>query len=329
MCSPGIVGIVGGNNRVIARPSRRAHSEAPFILRSLPTLKENHKYIGVGALVCASAMRVTATSMNWPSIQAIGRKRHQSSLASLLSLKLTFLRMAQEGANQDGNDATGCGQRAAMRRTVLFRLALPLGQLLLCAVLIVIVCGPRSLMPVSSTGTIYVKAENGVTERVSDGPARPAETPKPPDRRTWTAGRVLASIWLLNAPGSILTMKLAAYGSTHHGFMARVFDGFASSQLSGSLVALPFWWIAGRGADALLAMRRNVVAPRIHLPETAIAFLLLAGGVLFCILEVVAFFSDRAAPMILAAMALWTFLGGITVRARYKQRRIMQAAVSR
>lgn len=237
--------------------------------------------------------------------------------------------MAPEEVNQGRNDSTGGEQEAATRRPFLFSLVLPLGQLLLCAVLIMIVCGPGSLMPVSSTGTIYVEAKNSVTEHASDGPVRPSETPTPPNRRIWTAGHVLASIWLLNVPGSMVSMKLAAYGSTHQGFMARVLDGFASSQLSGSLVALPFWWIAGRGADALLAMRRNVIAPRIHLPETAIAFLLLAGGVLFCILEVVAFFSDRAAPMILAAMALWTFLGGITVRARYKQRRIMQAAVSR
>ena len=62
--------------------------------------------------------------------------------------------MAREDVNQDRSDATGGGQGAATRRPFRFIVVLPLGQLLLCAVLIVIVCGPGSLMPVSSTGTM-------------------------------------------------------------------------------------------------------------------------------------------------------------------------------
>lgn len=50
---------------------------------------------------------------------------------------------------------------------------LPLGQLLLCAALLVIFCGPESLAPVrTGTGTIYVETQSTVTHRSADGPQR-------------------------------------------------------------------------------------------------------------------------------------------------------------
>jgi hypothetical protein len=55
-------------------------------------------------------------------------------------------------------------QPTATRRHSPVRVVLPLGQLVLCAVLLVMACGPESLMPVSTgAGTIYVGAKGVFT----------------------------------------------------------------------------------------------------------------------------------------------------------------------
>jgi len=194
-------------------------------------------------------------------------------------------------------------QATATRRHFPLRLLLPLGQLLLCAVLLVMACGPESLMPVrTGTGTIYVETQSAFTDRSADGPATHAHVQQQPNGHVTATGRVLVSVWLLNLPGSILKMKLAAYGSTHQGFVARSVDAFAGSWLSGAVLALPLWWIVGRGADALVAIKRKAMKPRIRFPEAAISFLLLMAGALFTVIGIY-FTLSGARP--------WALNGGI------------------
>jgi hypothetical protein len=169
--------------------------------------------------------------------------------------------------------------------------ALPLGQLLLCAVLIVIFCGPESLAPVrTGTGTIYVETQATFTGRSGDGAATHIHAQQPSNGHVTATGRVLVSVWLLNLPGTILKIKLAAYGSTHQGFVARAVYAFTGSWLSGAVLALPLWWIVGRGADALIAMKRKAMKPRIRFPEASISFLLLMAGALFTVMGFISLF---------------------------------------
>jgi hypothetical protein len=217
-------------------------------------------------------------------------------------------------------------QPAATRRHFPLSLVLPLGQLLLCAVLIVIFCGPESLMSVKTTtgtGTIYVETQSTVTDRSGDGPATHVHihAQQPPNGHVTATGRVLVSVWLLNLPGSILKMKLAAYGSTHQGFVARAVDAFTGSWLSGAVLALPLWWIVGRGADALLALKRKAIHPRIRFAEAAISFLLLMAGALFTVIGIYAALSSSGSWALVVATLLWSFLGGLSVRAWQMQRR--------
>jgi len=210
------------------------------------------------------------------------------------------------------------------RRRFPLRLVLPLGQLVVCAVLLVIFCGPGSLMPVIRRGTIYVEAQATFTDRSDDVAATHAA--QPPDRHITTTGRVLASVWLLNVPGDILQLKLAAYGSTNSGWLARAVDAFTCSRLSGALLALPLWWIVGRGADALLALKRKAIHPRIRFAEAAISFLLLMGGALFSVIGIYMGLAGTGSWAMVAALLLWAFLGGVGVRARQMQRRYWLAA---
>ena len=136
-----------------------------------------------------------------------------------------------------------------------------------------------------------------------------------------STGRVLASVWLLNVPGDILQLKLAAYGSSHQGFVARAVDAFTCSSLSSALLALPLWWIVGRGADALIALKRKAIHPRIRFAEAAISFLLLMAGALFSVIGIYFALSGRGSWMLVAASLMWAALGGLGVRAWQMQRR--------
>ena len=218
-------------------------------------------------------------------------------------------------------------QPTATHRRFPLRLVLPLGQLVLCAVLLVIFCGPRSLMPVIRRGTIYVETQATFTDRSDDRPAIHAQ--QPPDRHITTTGRVLASVWLLNLPGGILEIKLAAYGGTHQGFVARAVDAFTCSRLSSAVLALPLWWIAGRAADALLALKRKAIHPRIRFAEAAVSFLLLMGGALFTVMGIYFALSGKGSWALVAATLLWAVLGGLGVRAWQMQRRNRLAANQR
>jgi hypothetical protein len=86
-----------------------------------------------------------------------------------------------------------------------------------------------------------------------------------------------------------------------------------------------FWWIAGRGADALIAARQNRLTPRIRWPEAIVGFLLLATGGMFVFGFV--FFSGPArhdlTMQVIGTMALlWAFLGGLSVAAKIVQWRL-------
>ena len=96
---------------------------------------------------------------------------------------------------------------------------------------------------------------------------------------------------------------------------------FTCSSLSGAALALPLWWIVGRGADALIALRRKAIHPRIGFAEAAISFLLLMAAALFTVMGIYFAVSGRESWMLVAALLLWAFLGGLGVRAWQMQRR--------
>jgi hypothetical protein len=121
-------------------------------------------------------------------------------------------------------------------------------------------------------------------------------------------------------------MKLAAYARTHNGWLARAVDSFTRSLLSGSVLALPLWWIVGRGADALIAMKRKAIHPRLRFPEAAISFLLLMAGALFTVSGIYFALSGSGSWALAAASLLWASLGGLGVRAWNGQRQNRLAA---
>jgi hypothetical protein len=90
-----------------------------------------------------------------------------------------------------------------------------------------------------------------------------------------------------------------------------------------------FWWLAGRGVDALVTARRKAITPRIGWTETVLGFVLGAGG----LVGVIAFLFtagpdlyDRQLQLLMSAAGMWGLLGSLTVAARILQWRIRKAA---
>ena len=100
--------------------------------------------------------------------------------------------------------------------------------------------------------------------------------------------------------------------------------------ISWPLFGIIFWWIAGRGIDALLASRRDVLSPAITWMEVFVALLMIASGVFVWGL----FFSGDHSGFVfpwsvsIPASTLWILLGGTTISARAVQWRIRRRSAT-
>jgi hypothetical protein len=101
--------------------------------------------------------------------------------------------------------------------------------------------------------------------------------------------------------------------------------------LSWPLAGVFFWWLAGRGVDALRAVWKSVVAPRITMAETISAGLLFAIGVATLVGILTSTPDDRRDIDFLALIAgglLWGVLAALTIAARVLQwRRVKRITV--
>jgi hypothetical protein len=96
--------------------------------------------------------------------------------------------------------------------------------------------------------------------------------------------------------------------------------------LTGPLLGILFWWVAGRGIEALLAARRGFVRPEISWVETGI------GGALFLFCTIAAIGlplfgnknHDPDFPLTLwcCGLGTWALLGAVVAAARVGQWRI-------
>lgn len=93
--------------------------------------------------------------------------------------------------------------------------------------------------------------------------------------------------------------------------------------ISWPLFGVVFWWITGRGIEALVASRSGLVSPRISWVETLVALwvIILSGVVATGIVVDPSWRLDLIFPWMLGLVAclLWIFLGAVTVLARFLQ----------
>jgi len=136
----------------------------------------------------------------------------------------------------------------------------------------------------------------------------------------------------LNLPGMMLHLPYAILSKDHQSWTPGHIDFRLWRALTSPIFALPFWWIAGRGLEALIAARRKLAEPRIGWFATIFSFLLMAGGATLVV--GVLFFStpdDRADHqfMLLGVGALlWAVLASFSVIAKFTQWRIRKHVVA-
>ncbi len=218
-----------------------------------------------------------------------------------------------------------------------FRRVLPLSQLLLCAVIIwpyraVIAFElfglPRhrsaSQIPESAPPLNFTLNAEGKLDLPSDPQFR---------KRINAEDNTFDTVALLNLPAVLMQLPHMVLTENHREWMPGSVPSFAFKTwraITWPVLALPFWWMAGRGLEALTSARRKLLVPRLRWPETVISFLLMAGGATLAVGFL--FFSDgpdRGDPLLrlfATALGMWGVLGSFTVVGRLAQWRIRKQA---
>jgi hypothetical protein len=90
-----------------------------------------------------------------------------------------------------------------------------------------------------------------------------------------------------------------------------------------------FWWIVGRGIEALRSSRKAIISPRVTLPETIFAALFVCLGIVVLVGTVTTTPDDRRDLQFIALLVgglLWGVLAGLTIAVRILQWRIRRKA---
>jgi hypothetical protein len=227
----------------------------------------------------------------------------------------------------------------AARRPFPFRRVLPVGQLLLCTLLLWpyrawIAFELFGLRIHSSSSRVHESAPPVNFTLNADGKL---DLPSDPQfqKRISAQENALDMVGLFNLPAVLVQIPYITFNESHREWMPGFIPSFAFRSwraISWPLLALPFWWMAGRGVEALAAARRKLVVPRIGWASTLISFLIMAGGTTLAVGFVFFAGPDRADPqlrLLATASGMWGVLGSLTVVAKLAQWRIMKKSLAR
>jgi hypothetical protein len=207
-----------------------------------------------------------------------------------------------------------------------FRCWLPVGQLLLCALL---------LLPFRNVIfmelfhiRVYSLAPDSGTKIGPDGSIQ--IHPNPAFER-WLRAKDIACavVAALNFPGGILQLATAIFSHDGREWTPARVEFRLWRALTWPFLALPFWWMAGRGIEALLASLRKTIAPHLRWWELCTGSIFFAGGATLCI-GFLLFHEpsdlDSQLGLFIGSMAIWAILGGVMVLAKFLQWRIAKSS---
>jgi hypothetical protein len=137
----------------------------------------------------------------------------------------------------------------------------------------------------------------------------------------------------LNLPALLAQLPFVIFSASHTtphpaGIETRLWNAVTSP-----LFCVPFWWASGRAMDALINLKKIQLTPRIGWPQTVIGFLLMVMGTVgfIGVLIGILFFSTHDDKTnipnlmrVVAGCGLWAMLGGLSVIARFRQRRLLK-----
>jgi hypothetical protein len=170
-----------------------------------------------------------------------------------------------------------------------FRWIFPVGQLVLCLLIVSIVVLPRGYVPYT------------------------------------VAKYVHEAVTAINLPSVLIQLPVALLRADHEiwrppGLSVQLWHGI-TFPISGMV----FWWIAGRATEALVAINYRQLMPNIGWVETGTGFLVMAGGATFLggmLFGLSPSERDWESTRLAAAGGLWALLGGLSVLARFRQSRM-------
>jgi hypothetical protein len=201
------------------------------------------------------------------------------------------------------------------RRVIAFRWVLPIAEILVCAALLWPWRGFLAWQ-LRATGHAYWPTRIEEPVHLNVGLVAVTKTLEEMNAEELSEIRISAPT-LLNIPCSLL--GLMRREAVPRGTLPEFWRS-----ISWPFFGIVFWWIAGRGIEALVASRRHLLSPAITWIEVFVASLVIVIGVFIWLL----FFSgDRAGfifpwPGALVASAMWILLAGATIAARVTQWRI-------
>jgi hypothetical protein len=136
--------------------------------------------------------------------------------------------------------------------------------------------------------------------------------------------RRLLTPTLLDMPVALLDLPYVIHNPDKTEWTPNGMDFKKWRAISWPLVGMIFWWIVGRGVEALLAAHRSVIYPSIGWAETSIGVILLMLGIMLLVGALWGGDPGSNIPwvFICGSGALWVALGGVIVVARIAQRKI-------
>ena len=216
-------------------------------------------------------------------------------------------------------------------RVLHLRWIFPLAQLLLCSAIL----WPMRPMLVSQIRASLrdyrmsydTVAQNPVTARLVPFDLSDLDVQRRvrnPEAREWAVGA-------LNLPGSLPDVTYAILSSAHSEWTPRGMFMWTWRDLSWPIIAIFFWWLAGRSIEALSFSRHNILLPKIRLWEVVVSLPAMTYGAIWAVLLCFDQSARKELPfwMLMAAFGgMWFVLGACTSLAYFVQWRLRRRLAS-
>lgn len=212
----------------------------------------------------------------------------------------------------------------SQQRAIPFRWILPIAQLLLC---IVALWPLRGAIIQELRLSVRLKPDASVLEALrKDRKLNILMIPLTPEQRQAYEAEERRK-WIpcmLNLPAGLAQLPFVIISPSHQEFTPRAMELWTWRAFSWPLLGVLFWWSAGRGIEALIAVRRRSLRPRISWAEAII------GGALFlfCSVMAVAVLLEGdigkvfSVKLWAAGSITWAVLGAVMISARAAQWRV-------
>jgi hypothetical protein len=210
-------------------------------------------------------------------------------------------------------------------RCVPYRWILPIVQLLICAIVLWPI---RSQLVLEIRTSIHIYGAGKALEQESQyvlPESFDLSLVDPQWERSFrNSERRLFTPTMLDMPVGLVQLPYIIHNPAKTEWVPKGMDVKTWRAITWPFVGLIFWWIAGRGVEALRASRRSVIDPSMGWVETGVGVFLLTSGIILLIAPLFAgdSDSDHSWVFISGSGAIWALLGAAIVIARIAQWRI-------